>query len=268
MAKTKNLTKKEITEDQIRLLLVETWEQVVEYRRYILAVILAAILSGIGYWSFEGIQASRALQAQEKLSEALRILTVTLPNPDDQTESNENLPYTNEEQKDEEALNKFQQLAREHGWSEVGELAHFYVGVTQQKLKKYQEALNSFREIANHPSNLELQHLARNHVALLCLYLDCSEEAIKSWNLILDEPSSHMPTSEIMSSLAKTYDSAGKKTKALDLFKQLLSEHPSLANSASIEARVELLQGDEMTEKEPHSTLKQNEKGSNNETNE
>ena len=145
MAKPKNLTKKEITEDQIRLLLVQTWEQVVEYRRYILAVILAAILSGIGYWSFEAIQASRALQAQEKLSEALRILTVTLPNPDDQTESDENPPYTNEDQKDEEALNKFQQLASEQGWTEVGELAQFYVGVTQQKLKKYQEAPNNER---------------------------------------------------------------------------------------------------------------------------
>jgi len=268
LAKPKHLTKKEITEDQIRLLLVETWEQVVEYRRYILAVILAAILSGIGYWSFEAIQASRSLQAQEELSEALRIFTATLPNPDDQTKSNENLPYTNEEQRDEEALRKFRQLAKEQGWSEVGELALFYAGVTQQKLKRFQEALNSFREIASHSSNIELQHLARNHVALLCLYLDQREEAIEAWNLILDEPSSHMPTSEIMSSLAKTYDSAGQKTKALDLFKQLQSEHPSLSNSASIEARIALLESDEMTEKESHPTLKKNEAGSNNETNE
>ena len=65
-------------------------------------------------------------------------------------------------------------------------------------------------------------------------------------------------------SLAKTYDSAGKKTKALDLFKQLLAEHPSLGNSASIEARIDLLEGGKITEKELHSTLDKNEKDSNN----
>ena len=99
-------------------------------------------------------------------------------------------------------------------------------------------------QVIDRSSSIELRNLARNHVAQLALEMGRRDEAIEAWNAILDQPSTHVPTSEIMASLARTYDSAGQKAEALDLFKRLKEEHPSVPDAASIEARIALLESE------------------------
>ena len=244
MPRPKHLTRKEISKDRIRFLLVETWERVIEYRNYLLVGVAAAILAGIGYWGFDAFQATRKKAAQEELAGALKIFNTVVPDAEDQAQPEGELPYTSKESRDEQALRRFRQIADQQGWSVVGELARFYVGITQRRLKHYQESLESFRDIVDQSSRPEMRNLARNHVALLALHLGQRPQAIEAWNQILDDPSSHIPASEIMSNLAKTYDAAGQKAEALDLFKRLNDEHPSLPNTASIEARIALLESE------------------------
>lgn len=244
MPRPKALTRKEISKDRIRFLLVETWERVIEYRNYLLVGVATAILGGIGFWGFDAFQTSRIKAAQEELAGALNIFNTVVPDAKDQAQADGELPYTSNEARDEQALRRFRQIADQHDWSVVGELARFYVGVTQRRLKHYQESRESFREIVNQSSRPEMRNLARNHVALLSLYLDQRPQAIEAWNQILDDSSSHIPTLEIISNLAKTYEAAGQKTEALALFKRLKDEHPWLPNAASIEARIALLESE------------------------
>ena len=262
MPRPKHLTRKEITQDRIRLLLVETWEQVIEYRNYLLAAVGVAILAGIGYWGIDTIQARRAMAAQEELSGALKIFNTIIPKAEDPEQPEEKLPYTNEEDRDEQALRRFRQIADQQGWTQIGELARFYIGVTQQRLKHYQEALESFSEIIDQSSSLEMRNLSRNRAALVALQLGRREQAIEAWNEILDEPSTHVPTSDVMENLAKAYDAAGQKAEALDLFKRLKEENPSLPDAASIEARIALLETETASQEEPQPVSEEGETNS------
>ena len=249
MPRPKHLTRKEISEDRIRFLLVETWEWVIEYRNYLLCSVAAVFLLGAGYWGFQAIQSSRVAAGQEELAGALKIFKSVLPGEiPDQPEQER--PYTSEEERDQQALREFRRIAEDQGWSSVGELAHFYVAVTQRRLKQPDASLESFRQVIDRSSSIELQNLARNHVAQLALEMGRRDEAIEAWNAILDQPSTHVPTSEIMASLAKTYDAAGQKAEALDLFKRLKREHPSIPDAASIEARIALLESETASRQE------------------
>ncbi len=244
MPRPKHLTRKEITEDRIRFLLVETWEWVIEYRNFLLGGVAAILLLGIGYWGFDAIRSSRAVAAQEELGGALRIFNSVLPGEEAPDQPEPDHPYTSEEERDQQALREFRRIAEERSGSSVGELAHFYVAVTQRRLKQTDESRQSFQEVADQSSSIELRNLARNHVAQLALEMGRSEEAIEAWNAILDQPSTRVPAAEIMGSLAKVYDAAGQKTEALDLFKRLQEENPSGPDAASIEARIALLESE------------------------
>ena len=244
MPRPKHLTRKEITQDRIRSLLVETWEWVIEYRNFLLGGIAVLFLLGVGYWGFDTIRSNRAAAAQEELGAALRILNSVVPGEGAPDQPDPNHPYTSEEERDQQALREFRRLAEERGWSSVGELAHFYIAVTQRRLKQTAESRQSFQDVVDHSSSMELRNLARNHVAQLALAMGQGEEAIEAWNAILDQPSTRVPASEIMASLAKAYDAAGQKAEALDLFKRLQRENPSGPDAASIEARIALLEGE------------------------
>ena len=244
MPRPKHLTRKEITQDRIRFLLVETWEWVIEYRNYLVAGVAVLFLLGAGYWGFDAIRSSRAAAAQEELAGALRIFNSLLPGEEAPDQPGPDRPYTSEEERDQQALREFRRIAEERGWSSVGELAHFYLAVTQRRLKQTAEARQSFQEMVDHSSSIELRNLARNHVAQLALEMGQKEEAIEAWNAILDQPSTSVPAAEIMASLAKAYDAAGQKAEALELFKRLQKENPSAPDAASIEARIALLEGE------------------------
>ena len=249
MARPKHLTRKEISQDRIRFLLVETWEWVIKYRYYLLGGVATVFLLGAGYWGFQVIQSGRVTAAQEELAGALKIFNSVLPGETpDQPEQER--PYTSEEERDQQALREFRGIAEDQGWSSVGELAHFYVAVTQRRLKQPDASLESFRQVIDRSSSIELRNLARNHVAQLALEMGRRDEAIETWNAILDQPSTHVPTSEIMASLARTYDAAGQKAEALDLFKRLKREHPSIPDAASIEARIALLESETASRQE------------------
>ncbi len=254
MARPKHLTRKEITEDRIRFLLVETWEWVIEYRNSLLGGLAAILLLGAGYWGFDAIRSGRAAAAQEELAGALKIFNSVLPGGEDPDQPEQEPPYTSEEERDQQALREFRRIAQEQGWSSVGELAHFYVAVTQRRLKQIDESRQSFREVVDHSSSMELRNLARNHVAQLALEMGRREEAIEAWNAILDQPSTLVPAAEILASLAKTYDAAGQKAKALDLFKRLNTENPSGPDAASIEARIALLESETASRQETEPT--------------
>ena len=228
MPRPKHLTRKEITQDRIRFLLVETWERMIEYRNFLLGGGAVLFLLGAGYWGFDAIRASRAAAAQEELAGALRIFSSVLPGEEDPDQPDPDHPYTSEEERDQQALRKFRRIAGEQGWSSVGELAHFYVAVTQRRLRKTAESRQSFQEVVDHSSSIELRNLARNHVAQLALAMGQREEAIEAWNAILDQPSTHVPAAEIMASLAKAYDAAGQFAP----------------DAASIEARIALLESE------------------------
>ena len=244
MPRPKHLTRKEISEDRIRFLLVETWEWVIEYRAHLLGAIAIVLLLGAGYWGFQTIQSRRVAAAQKELVEALRIFDSVLPEGESPDQPEQERPYTGEEERDQEALKEFRRIAEDQGWSSVGELAHFYVAVTQRRLEQPDASTESFREVIDQSSSIELQNLARNHVAQLALEMGRRDEAIEAWNAILDQPSTHVPASEIMASLAKTYDAAGQKAEALDLFNRLIKENPSIPDAASIEARIALLESE------------------------
>ncbi len=242
MPRPKHLTRKEITEDRIRFLLLEAWEWVIAYRKHLLAGIAIVLLLGAGYWGFETIQAGRMAAAQEELAEALKIFNAVVPEGEDTDEPETQRPYTSEEERDQLALREFRRIAEDQGWSAVGEVANFYVAVTQRRLGQSEESIKSFRLVVERSSSIELQNLARNHVAQLALEMGRTEEAIEAWNAILDQPSTHVPASQIIASLAKTYDGAGQRAEALDLFKRLMEENPSNPEAASIEARIALLE--------------------------
>ena len=242
MPKPKHLTRKEITEDRIRFLLLETWEWVIEYRSFILGGVAVFFLLGVGYWGFEAIRARRGEAAQEELAEGLRIFHSAIPGEAAPNQPKPDHPYTSEEERDQQALKEFRRIAQEQGWSKVGELAHFYVAVTQRRLKQTHESRQSFQEVVDESSSTELRNLAYNHVAQLALEMGRQEEAIQAWNAILDQPSTLVPAGEIMASLANAYDAAGDKAKALDLFKRFKEENSSSSDAGSIEARIDLLE--------------------------
>ncbi len=250
MPRPKHLTRKEITQDRIRFLLVETWEWVIEYRNFLLGGIAILFLLGIGYWGFDAIRSSRAAVAQEELAGALRIFNSVLPGEEAPDQPDPQQPYTSEEERDQQALREFRRIAEERDWSSVGELAHFYVAVTQRRLRQTAESRQSFQAVVDHSSSIDLRNLARNHVAQLALELGQREEAIEAWNAILDQSSTHVPASEILASLAKAYDAAGQKAEALDLFKRLQEENPRAPDAASIEARIALLEGETTSRKD------------------
>lgn len=242
MPRPKHLTRKEITEDRIRLLLLETWEWVIEYRNFLLGGLAGLLLLGVGYWGFDALRERQMAAAQQELAAALKIFNTPLPGAEAQQQPEVESPYTSEQERDEQALREFRRIARDQGWSSVGELAHFYVAVTQRRLGQWDESLDSFRAVVEQSPNTELANLARNHVAQLALELGRRDQAIEAWNAILDQPSSHVPSAPIMASLAKTYDAGGQEAEALDLYKKLIAENPSIPDAASIEARIALLE--------------------------
>ena len=242
MPRPKHLTRKEISEDRIRYLLVDTWEWVIEYRNHLLGGIAILLLLGAGYWGFQTIQSGRADAAQGSLAAALKIFNSVLPEAEAPDQPGQEQPYTSEEERDQQALREFRRIAEDQGGSSVGEVAQFYVAVAQRRLEQSDASIESFRQLIDRSSSLNLQNLARNHLAQLALEMGRSDEAIEAWNAILDQPSTHVPTSQIMASLAKTYDAGGQKAEALDLLKRLMEENPP--GAASIEARIALLESE------------------------
>lgn len=245
----KKLTRKEITQqDVIRKTLTETSHWAVRNFRFILiavGVVVLVILAVIGFRSYSG---SQEAERQAALAEALEVFHAPVQDPgSDSASEAENTPtkgptFSTREEKYSRALELFRQLADRTGGTRVGLLARYYAALSLRELGQMEEAEQELNELLKETKHPELANLFRQSLAELLAAQGDWERAAALWQEILDHPSPHYPASFALLRLAQAKEKSGDPAGALDLYRQVVREHPGTSAASEASAMIPRLE--------------------------
>jgi len=172
------------------------------------AIVLAAVVGALVFWSVKSSAADRALGA------ALDVYTAPLATPGAPPEKN---VFNTAADRAREANRQFAAIANDFSWLPQGSKARYFAGVTFQELGQTASAESELKAAAG-SWNRNLSNLAK--IALAGLYRQTGREAqaIDLYNQVAARPSTTVPAAVAQLALADLYSATGKQDQARALW--------------------------------------------------
>jgi tetratricopeptide (TPR) repeat protein len=159
-------------------------------------VLLAAIIGGGIFYEH------RSAQASVELGKALEIYNAPLQQPG---EPNDDGSYKTSAERAKAANQQFAEVADRYGWFEAGQVAGYFVGLTDIDLGKTGDAETGLKKVAG-SYHKDLASLAK--VALANLYVQTGKnaQAVDLYKELIAKPTNTVPASAAQLQLAQLYE--------------------------------------------------------------
>ncbi|MGH9340174.1 MAG: tetratricopeptide repeat protein [Acidobacteriota bacterium] len=259
----RRLTRKEIVqEDKIHSTLSHLWDWSARNSKLLVAGLVLIMLSIIGAYFWQGYQRGHDEELQAQFAQALKIYsTPVVPNSTEEAnteattdsasdaaqeaavEAEPELQFKTAQERDQKALEAFQNLAEQYSGTRIEELSLYYVGLTQQRLGQPEEADTTIAALIDEAASTEIKNLARKFQAQLALLENNHQKAIELYRQILEDAPSEFPRQTILMQLAQSYEATGQPQEAVKYYKQLTTDYPSSEYSRQAQTRLDLLGG-------------------------
>jgi len=183
-----------------------------------LAVLLTAL---VGAWYYNN---QRNDQASLEMAQAVRTLQTPL-RPAGTPAQPEFKTFTSDSERATIAHKQFQNIVDKYGHTRSGDIARYFVAVTDASMGNGAAAEREFKEVSSLHDN-DIASLANFALASLYRGTNRTKEAIDIYKKLIDKPSRSVGKATAQMALADTYQIVGQTPEAKRLFEQVQKDNP------------------------------------------
>jgi len=224
-----HISRKDLKKDEIRESLVQGVESIASHQQLMWVVIGVAIVVGVAVFGWSSYTQRQTAKASSALDDAMKTFQAQIATPGETPVPGE-LTYTDEKNKFGDAEKKFQDVANQYGHTRPGEIARYYQGLSEIKLKKFSDAEKNLTQLDS-SQDASLASLGKFQLAVVYDQEGKSAQAAQLYQQLADKPSVFIPKPTALLALADHY-SKSDPTQATKLYNQVKSEFPDAAQQA------------------------------------
>jgi len=234
-----HISRKELKKDEVRETIAHGAEAVLSHQTattYILAVAIVIAALVFGWRAYAQRQTARGAAA---LDDAMKVFNAptaadltTPPQPGE-------IVYGNDQAKFTAAVQKFEDVAKKYPRTRPGQLAHYYAGLSFDRLGQENQAKQELQAAASGGDG-DYASLARFQIAHIDDKIGQADEALKIYQQLMAKPTVLVPKPVVMLALAQHY---GQKNpaEAAKLYAQIKSEYPDTTLAQQADQELALL---------------------------
>ncbi len=253
------LTRKEIQEDRIRVILTKLSEWILVNQKILVAALAVSALIVVAVWAWSLHSESRDRAAQVAFAESLAIYNARVDAVDASQTDGETpiatppvddgqMSFPTEAEKHAKAIESFEAVLTDHAGTSVEGWARYYMALTLQASGDEERAEQILTELSETASLPLLRNQASDRLAESAERAGRNDDALRYLKEIAEAPAPNYPLESIILRLAQTYEKSGDIEASLEQYRRLQAEYPTSDEAAEAERRLKKLEPEESTD--------------------
>jgi predicted negative regulator of RcsB-dependent stress response len=230
-----HISRRELKKDEVRDTFERGAEALLSHQQLSLYLLIAAVVIALGIFGWRTYTQRQTVKAFAAYDDAMEIFQAPVGAPPAPGEPN----YTDNTKKFTDAEQKFAGVAKQYPRTRAGELAHYYVALSLEKLDKNAEAKAALQPLTG-SSDLEVAAMAKFELAGLDDRMGQGDDAVKLYQDLIAKPSVLVPKPVVMLALADHY-APKDPAQAAKLYTQIKTDYPDTPIAEQADEALSLL---------------------------
>jgi len=233
-----HILRKDLKKDQIRESFVHGVESVASHQQILWVIVGAALVVALAVFGWSTYSRRQTTKAGAALDDAMKIFQARIHAPGEPADPGE-VAYVDEKNKYTDAEKKFLEVANQYARSRPGQIARYYVALSEEHLKKFDDAEKNLKLVESSGDD-SLTGLARFQLAWVYSQNNKGPQAVELYKQLADKPTTFVPKPLVLLTLADYY----RKTdpaQASKLYNQVKQDFPDTPAAEKADEGLELL---------------------------
>jgi len=234
----KHISRQELKTNQVQDLLSHSAEAVLAHKMTVVYVVIAVLVVAGGIFGWRFYAQRQTVKAEAAFNDAMRIYSAPVvaagqpPQPNVTT-------YSNDAQKYQAALAKFQSVAGQYPQTRPGQLALYYEALCETHLGQNVQAITTLTTLEK-SSNRDFASMAKFELAQIYDQTGKPQQAVQLYNQLLQNSSVLVPKPIVLLALAAHYQQSDP-AQAVRLYQQIKRDYPDTTAADQATQQLSLL---------------------------
>jgi predicted negative regulator of RcsB-dependent stress response len=233
-----HISRKELKQDKIHDAIEHGAEAFYLHKQITLVVLLLILAGAVAYGSWSVYHDRQTATATVALDTAMKAYSGRIggtPDPQDPSD----VSYTDEAARANDALNKFNAVAKSYPNTPPGRQARYYAALCLEDLDRQNQALEELKKLSD-GSDKELANMAQYQTAVIYSRTGKPDDAVKIFRQLADKHSVFVPRPLALLELANVLRQTNPK-EAANVYQQIKKEFPDSTISEQADRGLDLL---------------------------
>jgi tetratricopeptide (TPR) repeat protein len=233
-----HISRKELKQDKIHDAIEHGAEAFYLHKQITLVVLLLILAGAVAYGSWSVYHDRQTATATVALDTAMKAYSGRIggtPDPQDPSD----VSYTDEAARANDALNKFNAVAKSYPNTPPGKQARYYAALCLEDLDRQNQALEELKKLSD-GSDKELANMAQYQTAVIYSRTGKPDDAVKIFRQLADKHSVFVPRPLALLELANVLRQTNPK-EAANVYQQIKKEFPDSTISEQADRGLDLL---------------------------
>jgi TolA-binding protein len=233
-----HISRKELKQDRIHDAIEHGAEAFYLHKQITLAVLLVILAGAIAYGSWTVYHDRQTAAATVALDAAMKAYSGRVGGTPDPQDPND-VSYTDEAARSNDALNKFNAVAKNYPNTLPGKQAQYYAALCLEDLERHNQALEELKNLAA-GGDKELANMAQYQVGVIYARTGKPDDAAKIFRLLAEKHSVFVPRPLALLELGNVLRQTNPK-EAASVYQQIKKEFPDTSSSEQADRGLDLL---------------------------
>jgi predicted negative regulator of RcsB-dependent stress response len=230
-----HISRRELKKDEVRDTFERGAEALLSHQQLTTYLLIAVVVIALGIFGWRTYSQREAVKSFAAYDDAMKIFQAPVGAPPAPGEPN----YTDNTKKYTDAEQKFADVAKQYPRTRAGELAHYYVALSFEKLDKNAEAKAALQPLTG-SSDAEIAAMAKFELAGLDDRGGAGDDAVKLYQELIAKPTVLVPKPVVMFALANHY-AEKDPAQAVKLYTQIKTDYPDTPIAEQADQALSLL---------------------------